>query len=211
VYRWWVAARASGTGPDPEPRIHDGLAHLVLDEAFIDRLGPGINSGKSVFLFGHPGNGKTEIAFSIAEIMGARSTSRAVEMEGQVIQVYDPHVHSPAGADGRGSGDRPRGRRSPAGRARTTIRASSACAEARGRRGGELTLDELDLRSSGRAGVFIAPPQMKANGGVFVIDDFGRQRVRPRDLLNRWMIPWTGVPTTWGFLRDTSSRFPSTV
>jgi hypothetical protein len=202
VYRWWVARQSVRSDPIPEARIREGLAHLVLDEAFLNRLGPGLNSGRSVFLFGPPGNGKTEIAFSVTEIMGsAIYIPYAVVIDGQVIQVYDPHVHIPA-RDGRGESvdfgpvDADLLRDVPDHDPRfVRVRRPGVVV------GGELTLDELDLQKSPRKGVFVAPPHMKANGGVFVLDDFGRQRVRPRDLLNRWMIPldrgtdYLGLPT----------------
>jgi energy-coupling factor transporter ATP-binding protein EcfA2 len=200
TYRWWVAVQSVRNDPVPRDRIRAGLSHLVLDEAFVDRLGPGINSGKSVFLYGHPGNGKTEIAFSIAGIMGTHIyVPHAVEMEGQIIKIYDPYIHkaedAPPEAELGGidasilrnvSNHDPRFVR---------IRRPAVIV------GGELTLEELNLQDSGQPGVHIAPPQMKSNGGVFVIDDFGRQQVRPRDLLNRWMIPldrgtdYLGLPT----------------
>jgi predicted ATPase with chaperone activity len=188
TYRWWVAMQSVRKDPIPRDRIHAGLSHLVLDETFIDRLGPGINSGKSVFLYGHPGNGKTEIAFSIADIMGSNVyIPHAVEMEGQILQVFDPHAHvlaDPLADDSDIGVDPSLLREVPAHDPRFVYVRRPAVVV-----GGELTLDELDPQESGMTGVYNAPPQMKSNGGVFVIDDFGRQRVRPRDLLNRWMIP----------------------
>lgn len=188
TYRRWVALQSVRKDPIPRDRIHAGLSHLVLDEKFIDRLGPGINSGKSVFLYGHPGNGKTEIAFSIADIMGSSIyIPHAVEMEGQILQVFDPHAHvlaDPTASDGDIGVDPSLLRDVPDHDPRFVYVRRPAIIV-----GGELTLDELDPQRSGMVGVYNAPPQMKSNGGVFVIDDFGRQRVRPRDLLNRWMIP----------------------
>ena len=188
TYRWWVAMQSVRKDPIPRERIHAGLSHLVLDEKFIDRLGPGINSGKSVFLYGHPGNGKTEIAFSIADIMGGNIyIPHAVEIEGQILKVYDPHAHvlaDPVSGEGDIGIDPSLLREVPAHDPRF-VRVHRPAVIV----GGELTLDELDPQESGQIGVYSAPPQMKSNGGVFVIDDFGRQRVRPRDLLNRWMIP----------------------
>jgi DNA-binding MarR family transcriptional regulator len=188
AYRWWVAVQSVRNDPIPRDRIHAGLSHLVLDEKFIDRLGPGINSGKSIFLYGQPGNGKTEIAFAMSQIMGgAIYVPHAVEMDGEVIQIYDPDVHHPAESEREGL--------SPV--LRSALLRDVSLHDPRFERvrrpavvvGGELTLDALELHQTNEAGVYTAPPQMKANGGVFVIDDFGRQRVRPRDLLNRWMIP----------------------
>ena len=188
TYRWWVAKQSVRKDPIPRDRIHAGLSHLVLDEKFIDRLGPGINSGKSVFLYGHPGNGKTEIAFSIADIMGTSIfIPHAVEMDGRVLKVFDAHVHVPVDSM-QTTGDigiDPDLLRDVSAHDPRFVYARRPAVIV----GGELTLDELDPQESGHSGVFTAPPQMKSNGGVFVIDDFGRQRVRPRDLLNRWMIP----------------------
>lgn len=188
TYRWWVAIQSIRRDPIPRDRIVEGLSHLVLDEAFVDRLGPGINSGKSVFLYGHPGNGKTEIAFSIANIMGSSIyIPHAVEMDGQIIRVFDPYVHRVVDSmmDERDLGIDPSLLRDVAPYDTRFVHARRPAVVV----GGELTLDELDPQDSGAAGVYVAPPQMKSNGGVFVIDDFGRQRVRPRELLNRWMIP----------------------
>ena len=185
TYRAWVRRQSVREDPLPRARIHEGFAHLVLEETFIDRLGPGINSGRSIFLYGDPGNGKTEVALAVSRTMGsAIYVPYAVEIDGQIIRVHDPNVHEDVGA--MQTADR-------LGHLLLDARAHDP-RFARVRRpsvvvGGELTLDELELQASGHAGVYTAPPQMKANGGVFVIDDFGRQRVRPRDLLNRWMIP----------------------
>lgn len=188
TYREWVARQSVRRDPIPRERIHEGLSHLVLAETFIDRLGPGINSGKSVFLYGHPGNGKTEIAFSIANIMGSSIyIPHAVEMGGQILQVYDPQVHVEVdpSAEARDIGVDPSILRDAPTHDPRFVHVKRPAVIV----GGELTLDELDPQETGQIGVYMAPPQMKSNGGVFVIDDFGRQRVRPRDLLNRWMIP----------------------
>jgi predicted ATPase with chaperone activity len=187
VYRRWVAVQSIRNHPVPRDQIHAGLSSLVLDEAFIDRLGPGINSGKSIFLYGKPGNGKTEIAFAMAEIMGSSIfVPHAVELDGHVIQIFDPNVHIETEAEEYGVS-----------KIRSDLLRDVPDHDPRFVRvrrpvvivGGELTLDELELHETAHYGVYSAPPQMKANGGVFVIDDFGRQRVRPRDLLHRWMIP----------------------
>ncbi len=191
VYREWVERQSVRTHPISEERLRRGLEHLVLSDRFVDRLGAGINSGKSVFLYGDAGNGKTEVAFSVARIMGsAVYVPHAVELEGQIIQVYDPYVHPPL-SDDEDSGDPLAPTDAPALWTPAPVHDPRFV---RVRRpavivGGELTLDDLELSPGVHEGVFSAPPQMKANGGVFVLDDFGRQRVRPRDLLNRWMIP----------------------
>lgn len=185
TYRHWVAVQSVREDPLPRERIHEGLSHLVLDEAFIDRLGPGINSGRSVFLYGEPGNGKTEIAFAVSKIMGrAIYMPHAVEIDGQIVRIHDPLVHESMEDEIDDDAVHSLFIEKPAHDRRfARVRRPSVVV------GGELTLDELELQPSQQPGVYTAPPQMKANGGVFVIDDFGRQRVRPRDLLNRWMIP----------------------
>ncbi len=191
LYREWVVGQSVRRHPISRNRIRDGLDHLVLSEEFLERLGPGLNSGRSVFLFGHPGNGKTEVAMAVTGIIGSSIyVPHAVEMAGQIIQIFDPHLHHPVEEEDGGAYDDI----GDLGRELLPELPTHDRRFVRVRRpgimvGGELTLDELDLQESPRRGVFTAPPQMKANGGVFVIDDFGRQRVRPRDLLNRWMIP----------------------
>lgn len=167
--------------------IRQGFSHLVFDDEFYDTLGPAINSGKSLFLYGHAGNGKTSIAEAVANMLGSSIyIPYAVEVDGQVIQIYDPVSHrSPEeGADAKIDESRPFLRPVPDADPRfVQIRRPVVMV------GGELVLDELEVQFDEQTGVFRAPPQVKANCGVFIIDDFGRQRVRPRDLLNRWMVP----------------------
>ena len=168
-----------------EEQVAEGLKHLILYDNFKEAIGPAINSGRSLFLYGHAGNGKTVLAEAIADMLGdAIYLPYAVEIDGQVISIYDPVFHEPV----RGSEDR------DPGSAWMDPEPEYDQRWIRVRRpvvmvGGELMLDDLELQFDQLAGVFRAPPQMKANGGVFIIDDFGRQRVRPRDLLNRWMVP----------------------
>jgi len=167
--------------------IRKGFGNLVFEDDFYDSLGPAINSGKSLFLYGHAGNGKTSIAEAIAEMMGSSIyLPYAVEVDGQIIQIYDPVTHrSPDGPAQEPTDD-------PNSFLRPVPDADPRFAHVRRpvvMVGGELVLDELELRYDQQMGVFRAPPQVKANCGVFIIDDFGRQRVRPRDLLNRWMVP----------------------
>jgi predicted ATPase with chaperone activity len=164
--------------------VRAGFRHMVLEEDLIDSVGPAINSGRSLFLYGDAGNGKTTIAEAISEMMGGTIfVPFALEIEGQIIAVFDPLHHRPP--DDEDSGSSERWLKPAQEYDQRFIRVHRPVVMV----GGELTLDQLELQFDPQSGVFRAPPQVKANGGVFIIDDFGRQRVRPRDLLNRWMLP----------------------
>lgn len=169
--------------------VRKALSHLVLNDALIDKIGPAANSGKSIFLYGPPGNGKTTIAESLGRLILENDMyiPYAVIVDGQIIKVYDEinHVAVPEEDE----------------RTKQSLSATSGLGSRRldGRWlrikrpvimvGGELTLDGLDLKYDLTNKYYEAPFQMKANGGMFLIDDFGRQQVRPRDLLNRWIVP----------------------
>jgi len=156
-------------------KMRQALSHLVINEETFSQLGPAVNSGRSIFLFGHPGNGKTAIAESIGEmILGdAMYVPHAVEVGGQIIRVFDSINHVMIDESASQKID-PRWVR---------IRRPVIIT------GGELTLEALDLVYDENNKYYEAPFQMKANGGMFLIDDFGRQQARPRDLLNRWIVP----------------------
>ena len=158
-------------------KMRQALSHMVIGEDTFAQLGPAVNSGRSVFLFGHPGNGKTAIAESIGRmILGdAMYIPYAVEIGGQVIRVFDSVNHVEAdGTPAAGQKADPRWVR---------IRRPVIIT------GGELTLEALDLVYDENNKYYEAPYQMKSNGGMLLIDDFGRQQARPRDLLNRWIVP----------------------
>lgn len=170
--------------------FEDALGDLVLAQQTRDQLGTAVASGTSLFVYGEPGNGKSTIAEAIGNmLLDPILVPYAIEVHGQIVRVHDPRVHLPVAAAGRdtlpedgilGKMNRPGAARD----ARWT----------RSRRplitvGGELTLTELDLRYSAAAKFYVAPIQVRANGGVLVVDDFGRQMMRPEELLNRWMIP----------------------
>ena len=161
------------------------LAHLVLNNAIINQLGPAINSGKSIFLFGNPGNGKTSIAETIGLMMpGTIFVPYAINVDGQIIKVFDPLHHRPVPQKTESADESagiPRGVRYD--RRWALIQRPLIVA------GGELMLENLDLVYDPTMKYYEAPYQMKANGGVFLVDDFGRQQARPRDLLNRWIVP----------------------
>lgn len=171
-------------GPDS---VEKGLDHLVLDAETIELLGPAVNAARSVFLFGEPGNGKTTISEAVVKMFGDHLyIPYAVFADGQVIQLFDPVVHHPVDDAGLTSSSDPASLlTTPPDYDRRYVKIERPMVLS----GGELTLDQLELTWDPEGGLYQAPPQMKANGGVFVIDDFGRQRTPPRDLLNRWMVP----------------------
>ncbi|MBN1642745.1 MAG: ATP-binding protein [Anaerolineae bacterium] len=161
-----------------EPEIRRALAHLVLADKTVGQIGPAANSARSLFLFGPPGNGKTSIAQAIGSVVmqGAIYIPYAILIEGQIIRVYD-QVNHVALETPRKAAARSLDRRW------LPIRRPMVMA------GGELTLETLDLVYNPVSKTYEAPHQVKANGGMLLIDDFGRQLVRPRDLLNRWIVP----------------------
>jgi len=156
--------------------VRAALNHLVLSESTLQTLGLVASSRRSLFVMGPPGSGKTTIAKSLHAAQGGDYwIPHALEVDGQVIKVFDAHNHEPIGGD-LGPHDR------------RWIRIKRPLVIV----GGELTIETMDLVHSQTVGFYEAPFQMKANGGTLVIDDFGRQRVDPRDLLNRWIIPLEG-------------------
>ncbi len=158
--------------------LEEALSHLVLPEHLVPLIGPAINSTRSVLLYGEPGNGKT----SIAEAMGKAFSDliyipSCVEVGGQIINVFDPILHTPEEDD-----YQPKARP-------TFDRRWRRCRRPVALTGGELTLDMLDLSYNQYAKYYEAPIHLKAIGGVFIIDDFGRQRTDPQSILNRWIVP----------------------
>ena len=164
------------------------LSQLVISEATFQRLGPALNSGTSIFMYGPPGNGKTSVARAFGNLIltQAMYIPYALYLDGQVIKVYDQVSHKLA-PEAEGGGVVP-----GTGNLRTNARRDPRWVKIRRPfivTGGELTLEGLDLVYDDVHKFYEAPFQVKANGGIFLIDDFGRQQVRLRDLLNRWIVP----------------------
>ncbi|MGH7499599.1 MAG: ATP-binding protein, partial [Gemmatimonadales bacterium] len=165
--------------------VHVGLGWLVLDNSTVDMVGPAINSAKSLFLYGDSGNGKTAIAETIAGMLGgSQFIPYAVEVNGEILVLFDPVYHRPVLLD-----DADTGKKSWLGAAPSHDRRYVLVQRPVVLTGGELSLNQLDLQYDPSTKLYQAPFQMKANGGVLIVDDFGRQRVPPRDLLNRWIVP----------------------
>jgi predicted ATPase with chaperone activity len=162
-------------------RVREAFSHLVLSDRVLDQVGPAIAAAHSMFVYGPPGNGKTVIAQAIRALLdGELAVPHAIEVEGSIVRLFDPVNHEPLEAPAETSGLE-RG----AGHDMRWVRCKRPLVMV----GGELTLESLELTYSGNTGFYNAPIQAVANGGVLVIDDFGRQRCSARDLLNRWIVP----------------------
>jgi hypothetical protein len=166
--------------------IRKAFEDLIITDEVFNEIGPAINSAQSIFFFGFPGNGKTSVAERITRLMeDTIYVPHAVEANGQIVKVYDPIQHTVVP-------DEP-----PSGDVTESLLKRGASYDQRFARvkrptivvGGELTMPMLDLKYNPIGKFYEAPLQMKANGGIFMIDDFGRQQVRAIDLLNRWIVP----------------------
>ncbi|WP_149588237.1 ATPase [Tabrizicola flagellatus] len=164
-------------------QLLSGMGHLILPPDLIDNLGPAVTSGRSILLYGPPGNGKSSISHGIRAALGDKVyVPRAIEYSGQIISVYDPIVHSAAEM----AVDDPNSLR------RTSNRFDNRyvyCERPSVITGGELSLDMLDLAYNPTARTYQAPLQLKATGGIFIIDDLGRQAEPPQKIVNRWIVP----------------------
>ena len=155
--------------------VKRAFSHLVIDSGTLRRFGTALNSGSSIFIYGPPGTGKTTIAETLSKVVAEDEVwiPHAVEVDGSIITVFDPAIHRRAADPG------------PANRDERWV----LCQRPAVLVGGELTAEMLDLQFNPITKFYVAPAQMKANNGVLIIDDFGRQRLRPEELLNRWVVP----------------------
>jgi MoxR-like ATPase len=176
-----MTALQAARGYMDKERLRNGFSHLIISDEVLEMVGPAVNAGKAVFLYGPPGNGKSVIAEGMGRSLGGDMyIPRAIDVDGHTVMMYDPIVHE--------SLENPRDSSivvGPVAHDRRWVRIRRPVVMV----GGELTLDMLDLRFNPTARFYEAPIQLKANGGVFLVDDFGRQRMRPQDLLNRWIVP----------------------
>jgi hypothetical protein len=166
-------------------RIRSAVGELTFEDRIIEQSGPALNSGRAMLLYGPPGNGKTSVALSFASVFtDVIYVPYAIIVEGQIVRVFDPSLHVQLGAE----------TESQEGRISFVRREEYDSRWVPCRRpfvitGGELTLEMLDLRYDPATNLYEAPLHVKALGGCFVIDDFGRQLVSPTNLLNRWIVP----------------------
>jgi hypothetical protein len=164
-------------------QLLSGMGHLILPPDLIDNLGPAVTSGRSILLYGPPGNGKSSISHGIRAALGDKVyVPRSIEYSGQIISVYDPIVHSAAESNV----DDPNSLR------RTSNKYDNRyvyCERPSVITGGELSLEMLDLTYNPTARTYQAPLQLKATGGIFIIDDLGRQQEPPQKIVNRWIVP----------------------
>jgi predicted ATPase with chaperone activity len=155
--------------------LHHAFEELVLDTSMLNQLGTAVLSGRAVFLYGATGTGKTTLAVTLTRIFEQDRIwlPYAVEIDGQIITVYDSVLHhkvkQPTGSDHDGR----------------WVMCHRPCVMV----GGELTIEMLDLQFNTSTKFYTAPAQMKANNGLFIVDDFGRQRLSPEEMLNRWVVP----------------------
>jgi predicted ATPase with chaperone activity len=187
-YRHWSHVQSIRHSRVTRREVEEGFSWMVLPQETLDEVGPSLNSGKSLFLYGDAGNGKTAIAETMARLIpGTLFVPHAMEVDGHVIVTYDPLYHRrvdgvdpmsmTAQVESLFSSDIPYDPRFVEVQRPVVMT------------GGELMMEQLDLQYDENAKMYQAPFQVKANGGVLIIDDFGRQRMEPRELLNRWIVP----------------------
>lgn len=183
IYREQIKRQSIRNIQITRDQLTTAMGHLILPPALISNLGPAVSSGRSILMYGPPGNGKSSISNGIRDALGDKIyVPRAIEYSSQVITVYDPIVHSSADDD----------EQDPNSLRRTTGRFDTRyvrCERPTVITGGELSLSMLDLVYNPVARTYQAPLQMKSTGGIFIVDDLGRQAEPPQSLVNRWIVP----------------------
>lgn len=161
--------------------LRDAFQHMVVSPQLLAQIGPAVNSGKSFLVYGQPGNGKTYLAEALFNVRTSDIyIPYAIEAQGMVIQMFDPIYHQAVEEDGSESAFAFES---------TYDNRWFRCKRPFIVSGGELTLEMLDLSYNPLAKFYDAPLQLKANNGIYLIDDFGRQKVSPAEVLNRWIVP----------------------
>ncbi|MCP4819045.1 MAG: ATPase [Shimia sp.] len=182
VYREQVKRQSIRNIQVTRDQLTNAMGHLILPPTLLSELGPAVSSGRSILMYGPPGNGKSSISNGIRDAMGDKVyVPHAIEYAGQVITVYDPIVHSAAEGDTQDANS-----------LRRTARFDSRyvkCDRPTVITGGELSLSMLDLVYNPTARTYQAPLQLKSTGGIFIVDDLGRQEEPPQSLVNRWIVP----------------------
>jgi predicted ATPase with chaperone activity len=175
-----MEAQSIGGVPATRADLEEAFSDILVSDAMLDRLGPAINSGRGMFLFGEAGNGKTSIAERITRCFGSTIwIPRALGIDGEIIRLYDPGLHEEVASSEKNglfdlSGVDPRWVQ--------IVRPTLIV-------GGELTMSQLEVTLNTQTHICEAPLQLKSNCGTLVIDDFGRQRMPVTELLNRWIVP----------------------
>ncbi|WP_339770473.1 ATPase [uncultured Pseudosulfitobacter sp.] len=182
VYREQVERQSIRNIMVSRDQLTNAMGHLVLPDSLLDHLGPAVSAGRSILMYGPPGNGKSSISNGIRDALGDWVyVPRAIEYAGQVITVYDPIVHTVA----EHQVDDPNALR----RVTRFDRRYVCCERPTVITGGELSLSMLDLVYNPVARTYQAPLQLKSTGGIFIVDDLGRQAEPPQSLVNRWIVP----------------------
>lgn len=182
VYKEQVQRQSVRNMQITRAQLSGAMGHLILPDELLGNLGPAVSAGRSILMYGPPGNGKSSISNGIRDALGDQVyVPRAIEYASQVITVFDPIVHvevEEAGQD-------------PTSLRRVTrYDARYVCCELPAViTGGELTIDMLDLVYNPTAKTYQAPLQLKSTGGIFIVDDLGRQKEPPQAIVNRWIVP----------------------
>ncbi len=177
-----------------QTELLDAFKDLLIDRRMLGKLGPAVNSGRGMFLYGYPGNGKTSIAERITLAFGKYIwIPRALQVDGDIMRLYDPLMHQPA------EGEKSDSLLNDSGVDGRWVRIKRPTIIA----GGELTMEMLEVQEDSETSISEAPLQLKSNCGVLVIDDFGRQKMRVDELLNRWIVP---LEKRYDFLNMSSGK-----